>query len=292
MADSVSQFALPVTLAIVMLVMGLHLSREDFTRVLNHPKATVLGLLLQLLLLPILALLVAYVFQLSAIASAGLFLLSLCPGGATSNAFSMFANGDVALSISLTAITSVIVPFTIPLSFMTYLMFSGTPIEKINLPVVLMMKQLIVVTLLPVMIGMTLRHLLLNQVLRILPALKKLSGILMLTVIGLLFATNHQALIESVSSIGIAVVSLCVISMLSAIWLSKGANLSFTSTKTIAIEVGIQNAGTAMLIAFTVLQQPALAMTPLLYGLLMNIPALAFVVWANTKDTDERVADM
>lgn len=292
MADLVSQVALPVTLAIIMLVMGLGLSVHDFTRVFHHPKATVLGLLLQLFLLPVLALVTAFAFQLSAVTSAGLFLLSLCPGGATSNAFSMFAKGDVALSVSLTAITSVITPFTIPMSFMTYLMFNGTPTDMTDLPVLLMMKQLMLITLLPVIIGMMLRHFLSQQVCRWLPVLKKLAGILMLTVIVLLFAINHQALLSNLFSIGIAAIMLCVSAMALAFWFSKRANLDVTSTKTIMIEVGVQNAGTAMLIAFTVLGQPELAMTPLLYGLLMNIPALALVLWANIKRDDKRVVDV
>lgn len=292
MADIVSQILLPVTLAFIMLVMGLSLSRSDFVNLIQAPRETLLGLCLQLLLLPLLAIVIAFTFQLSAIASAGLLLLSLCPGGATSNAFSMFAKGNVALSISLTAITSLIVPFTIPLSFAAYLLLTGDANDDFDFPVGLMMKQLIVVTLIPVITGMLLRHFLIYQTERCLPMLKKLSGVLLISVIVLLFITNHQALSKGISSTGMAVIALCIMSMSIAFWLSRKANLSFASTKTITIEVGVQNAGTAMLIAFTVLNRPELAMTPLLYGLLMNIPAISFVLWVNRKRFNNRAADV
>ncbi len=283
MEQVVSQIVLPITLALIMLVMGMGLTKTDFTRVIKYPKAMLIGLTLQLLVLPLLALIIAYSFQLSAIASAGLFLLSLCPGGATSNMFSLLAKGDVALSVSLTAITSLLIPFSLPITFAAYLAFIGNPIEQMNMPLGLMMKQLIAVTLVPVSVGMLLRHCLTSKVLKAEIILKKMAGISMLTVILLLMATNWATLVKSLSVVGIAALSLCVCSLLLAYLVATKAKLAIPSVRTIAIEVGVQNAGTAMMVAFAVLKQPELALVPLMYGLLMNVPAFSFVWWVNRK---------
>lgn len=281
MAQLVSQLILPITLAFIMLVMGLGLTKADFARVLRYPKAILLGLVLQLLLLPILALVVALVFELSATASAGLFLLSLCPGGATSNMFSALAKGDVALSISLTAVTSFIIPFSLPVTFAFYLAYLGQAEQAFALPLGVMIKQLVAVTLVPVLLGMWLRHLAFNTVNKITPVLTKLAGISMVTVICLLIATNYGTVVKAVSISGIAVLSLCLLGLLLGYLVATKAGLTLGSVKTIALEVGVQNAGTAMMVAYVILQQPQLALIPLMYGLLMNIPALLFVYWVN-----------
>lgn len=283
MEQVVSQIVLPITLALIMLVMGMGLTKTDFTRIIKYPKAMLIGLTLQLLVLPLLALIIAYSFQLSAIASAGLFLLSLCPGGATSNMFSLLAKGDVALSVSLTAITSLLIPFSLPITFAAYLAFIGNPIEQMDMPLGLMMKQLIAVTLVPVSVGMLLRHFLTSKVIKAEVILKKIAGISMLTVILLLMATNWATLVKSLSVVGIAALSLCVCSLLLAYLVATKAKLATPSVRTIAIEVGVQNAGTAMMVAFAVLKQPELALVPLMYGLLMNVPAFSFVWWVNRK---------
>lgn len=292
MQQLISQIVLPITLALIMLVMGLGLTTHDFKKVLIFPKATITGLLLQLLFLPLLAIVVTLLFNLSPIASAGLFLLSLCPGGATSNMFSLLARGDVALSVSLTAITSIIVPLSLPLSFAAYLAFFDGTTQQINMPIAVIMKQLIVVTLVPVVVGMLLRHFLTAKVMGIEPVLKKTAAIAMITVIVLLMATNWATLVKSVSIVGVAAIMLCVLALTSAYWLSTFIGLAPGAIRTIAIEVGVQNAGTAMLVAFTVLKQPDLALIPLMYGLLMNIPAFSFVWWVNRPKNAQQVSNV
>ena len=287
MAQLVSQVILPIALALIMLVMGMGLTAKDFKNLVIFPKAVVLGLALQLLFLPVLAITIALVFQLDPVASAGLFLLSLCPGGATSNMFSSLAKGNVALSVSLTAITSLLVPFLLPISFAFYLSFSGSSLVELNMPIALIMKQLIMVTLAPVLIGMLLRHLLTEKIKKVTPILKKLAAILMVVVIILLMATNWRTLIASLSIVGVASIGLCTMALSLAYVISQKLGLNGQSVRTIAIEVGVQNAGTAMLVALTVLNQPELALIPLMYGLLMNIPAFSFVWWVNTSQHKE-----
>lgn len=277
MAQLFTQVLLPITLAFIMLVMGMGLTTKDFKRVFTYPKAFALGLSLQMLLLPVLALTIAWSFNLSFIASAGLFLVSLAPGGATSNLFSALAKADVALSVSLTAVTSVLVPFSLPLIFGLYLSVVDNPAEQFDLPVAKMMMQLVVITLIPVLVGMLLRHRFTDKVTRYYPLMTKLAGLSLLLVILLIVSTNWHVMVNSVSVDGAAALSLAFCGFLIGFLVSKTLGLAIRSVKTISIEVGLQNAGTAMMVALVVLQQPELAFIPMMYGLLMNIPAFSFV---------------
>lgn len=280
MAEYVSQIALPITLAFIMLAMGLGLTLSDFKRLYVQPKATLLGLALQLFLLPCIALILAYVLNLSMMASAGLFLVSLCPGGATSNLFSYLAKGDVALSITLTAITSIIVPISLPILFMSYLSFLGDGHSNFSMPISIMIKQLLLVTFTPVLVGMLLRHYCPSFINAIERPIKLIATLTMLTVIVLLLITNLTVVQKMVSASGLAALLLCTITLSVSYVIARKLLTNNHHVKTIAIEAGVQNAGTAMMVALTLLEQPALAVIPLMYGLLMNIPALCFVFWS------------
>lgn len=280
MAEYVSQIALPITLAFIMLAMGLGLTLFDFKRLYVQPKATLLGLALQLFLLPCIALILAYVLNLSMMASAGLFLVSLCPGGATSNLFSYLAKGDVALSITLTAITSIIVPISLPILFMSYLSFLGDGHSNFSMPISIMIKQLLLVTFTPVLVGMLLRHYCPSFINAIERPIKLIATLTMLTVIVLLLITNLTVVQKMVSASGLAALLLCTITLSVSYVIARKLLTNNHHVKTIAIEAGVQNAGTAMMVALTLLEQPALAVIPLMYGLLMNIPALCFVFWS------------
>ena len=283
MQQIVSQVALPVVLAMIMLSMGLGLTTRNFTDVARHPLSAALGLGLQMCGLPILALLVIVLFDLSAVAAAGLFLLSLCPGGATSNLFSYLARGNVALSISLTAITSLIVPFTLPLLFMAYTEASGGQLAAFTMPLGMMVMQLVVVTLVPVLVGMGIRHFAANWAQRVEPMAKKVATMAMISVIILLIATNLPLVMDMASVNGVAVLGLSCVALVIAYLVASKAGLAAADVRTVAMETGIQNAGTAMMVAMTLLQQPQLAMIPLMYGLLMNIPAFGFIAWVQYK---------
>lgn len=279
-AQAVTQIMLPVVLGLVMLGMGLSLQIKDFKAVLTEPKAAMIGLLLQLLLLPILALFIIKVFALNQTAAAGLFLLALCPGGATSNLFSFLAKGNLALSVCLTSLVSMLSPLILPITFIGFIHYSGSADNQLfDLPLLPAMKQLAVVTLLPTVVGMSIRYFADKWSQSAIPLVKKGSTIAMLLVITALVLTNLTIIPAMLSLQGVAVVTMCSLALIIAYFMSGKLNVNNTDRKTIAIEVGIQNAGTAMMIAFTIMHQPALATIPLLYGLLMNIPAFIFVYW-------------
>ncbi|MBA5683530.1 bile acid:sodium symporter family protein [Photobacterium damselae subsp. damselae] len=283
MQHIVTQVLLPITLAIVMLGMGLGLKRADFSRVITQPKSSIIGLCLQIFMLPTLALVLIQLFPLSSTAAAGLFLVSLCPGGATSNLFSLIAKGDVALSITLTAVISLLSPFLLPLVFITYLDIHGSQLEQFQLPIDLAIKQLIAVTVLPISLGMIITKWLPKQSQLIQPMVKKLSTIAMLLIILALLITNQKIFDRFISIEGIAVLLLSSCSLFLAYFITGKIKVSQQAQRTIAIEVGVQNAGTAMMVALSIMHQPQLAVVPLMYGLLMNIPACLFIAWVSRK---------
>ncbi|HIF9152686.1 TPA: bile acid:sodium symporter family protein [Photobacterium damselae] len=283
MQHIVTQVLLPITLAIVMLGMGLGLKRADFSRVITQPKSSIIGLCLQIFMLPTLALVLIQLLPLSSTAAAGLFLVSLCPGGATSNLFSLIAKGDVALSITLTAVISLLSPFLLPLVFITYLDIHGSQLEQFQLPIDLAIKQLIAVTVLPISLGMIITKWLPKQSQLIQPMVKKLSTIAMLLIILALLITNQKIFDRFISIEGIAVLLLSSCSLFLANFIAGKIKVSQQAQRTIAIEVGVQNAGTAMMVALSIMHQPQLAVVPLMYGLLMNIPACLFVAWVSRK---------
>ncbi|ENO8809723.1 bile acid:sodium symporter family protein [Photobacterium damselae] len=283
MQHIVTQVLLPITLAIVMLGMGLGLKRADFSRVITQPKSSIIGLCLQIFMLPALALVLIQLLPLSSTAAAGLFLVSLCPGGATSNLFSLIAKGDVALSITLTAVISLLSPFLLPLIFITYLDIHGSQLEQFQLPIDLAIKQLIAVTVLPISLGMIITKWLPKQSQLIQPMVKKLSTIAILLIILALLITNQKIFNRFISIEGSAVLLLSSCSLFLAYFIAGKIKVSQQAQRTIAIEVGVQNAGTAMMVALSIMHQPQLAVVPLMYGLLMNIPACLFVAWVSRK---------
>lgn len=279
MQQLVAQVLLPAVLASIMLGMGLGLQLADFKRVLIQPKAALLGLLLQALFLPLLALLIILLLPLSPVAAAGLFLLALCPGGATSNLFSFIVRGDVALSITLTAVSSLLSPFTLPLLFVSYLTFSQGSGADFVLPLAPAIKQLALVTLLPIACGMLLRRIFPLWAERVQPMLRRLATIAMLLLIVALLVLNpqvHQALF---SVTVLAILLLSSLAIATGALLAAKAGFSAQVQRTLGLEVGIQNAGAAMLVALSIMQQPALATVPLLYGIVMNLPVFGFVYY-------------
>lgn len=278
MAEWLAQVALPWVLAGVMLAMGLSLTRGDFVRVARYPRRLALGLSLQLLALPLLAWLVVVLLPLSPIQAAGLLLVSLVPGGATSNLFSYLVQGDLALSMTLTAVAALVIPFTLPLIMGINFTLLDLPADTIALPYWSTVAQLAVVTLLPAAIGMAVRSRLPAASLAVwLPRIKALTGVAMVAIVVSLFAAYHARLPALLSVETLAVLSLCVVSMLVGARVARVFRLPESSQRAITVEVGVQNAGVAMLVAFAILQWPQLGLVPLLYGLMMNVPVFLWV---------------
>ncbi|MGM0983005.1 MAG: bile acid:sodium symporter family protein [Pseudomonadota bacterium] len=284
-----SQVALPWVLASVMMAMGLSLIGADFARTWHHPRRVMLGIALQMLALPLLAWGLVLVLPLPPLAAAGLLLVSLVPGGATSNMFSYLVQGDLALSVTLTAIAAVMAPFTLPLVMGWNLELLGLTTGGLALPYWHTVGQLLLVTLLPVLAGMLLRRALpATWHERILPGVKGFTGVAMVSVVVALFVSHAERLPALISIETLAVLLLCLLSMLLGHRVARRLGLPHASVRAITVEVGVQNAGVAMMVAFVLLQQPAIGLVPLLYGLLMNVPAFVWMfacLWRDRHPT-------
>jgi BASS family bile acid:Na+ symporter len=303
-----TQLVLPIVLALMMLAMGLSLTLNDFRRIAKYPKAALLGISLQLLLLPLVAwclilfirLLIPLSEDLSGVLSSisssessqllflGLLILAACPGGATSNVISYLAGGDAALSISMTALVSLLVPFIIPVSLAYQFNWLGGDAIAVQLPLLKTVMQLVLVTVIPVLLGMVIRHYWTQRIIKWEPVISKVVGFIFVCLVLMLTVVQWPKLQEMGLSVGLVCLSLCLISMLLAYAMSGSCGFNRKVKKTLAIEVGFQNAGTGMFIAAVLLQNPNLALVPLMYGLVMNLPAFILIIINSCQAEPER----
>ncbi len=273
---------LPVALFIIMLGMGLTLRLADFAQLRYRPVAIVAGVVLQLIVLPLLAWLVVSLMNLPLLLAAGLMIVSFAPGGATSNMISYLCRADTALSISLTAITSLIIPFSLPwLTWLTleYLLGEGV---LVALPLLTTIMKLVVVTLVPVALGLVINHRWPQVCAQLQRPIKVLSLVFMVIVVVVISWANRQVLPELLPVLSPAIVLLASSAMLLAgLFARYLLRLDTATALTLSIETGVQNAGTALMVTGALLQQPEMSLAVLLYGILMQIPALLLVVWRN-----------
>lgn len=270
----------PAVLFVIMLAMGLGLERADFVRVAQRPRAVIIGCIAQLLVLPAMAFSLAFAFDAPPEVAVGLVLLASAPGGPTSNLFSDLARGDTALSITLTAVGGVVVPFTLPLFVgLALRLFLGTQAE-IALPIGQTVVQLLVVTLVPVVLGMTLRERRPQLAARIERVLKRVAvWVLALMIVGAV-AKERARIGELVVQAGVLVLVLNVSTMALGFVLGRAARLSAAQSVTLTLEVGIQNAALAMAVALGILGSAAIAIPAALYGMLMYASCFAVVLVA------------
>jgi BASS family bile acid:Na+ symporter len=276
-ATVLTKVVLPIALGIVMLGLGLGLRLEDFTRVVRKPKAALIGIACQMLLLPLLAFAIVKAFAMPAELAVGLVILALCPGGATSNMFSLLARGDVALSVSLTAVVSVITPLTIPIAggfAMSALMGANATLE---LPILKTILTLFAITLVPVTIGMAIRHFASSFAERCDRAVRVLSIVLLAVIIlGILKNTGADKVKEFFALAGWPALALNMLSILAGVGIARLASLRREQVVTIGMEVGLQNGTTALFVTGTVLQSPTMSIAPAIYSLLMFATGAAF----------------
>ena len=275
--DTFIQVGLPVSLGLIMLSMGMMLKTADFQSVSKHPKAFIIGLSAQMILVPLLALLLLQIFKLPPLLAVGLLILSFSPGGTTSNLFSYMAKGDVALSIALTTAASIITPFSIPLLTELAISMQMGENKDIVIPIGLTMKRLFVVTLLPVVIGMLWRIFKPTLADKVQPIIHKVSVILFIAVIFSMVISQWDNMPDFLSQVGIIVTIMIIMAMLLGYFIAKLTRLTPQQVKTLSIEVGMQNGGMALIVTQGVLNNPTMSIVPVIYGLIMLIPVLIFV---------------
>lgn len=267
---------LPLALIFVLFGMGMSLTVGDFKRVMLSPLASAVGVFCQLIVLPLTAFAVARVLGLRGETAVGLMLLAACPGGPTSNLISHLSKGDGALSVTLTAVSSVVAVFTIPwvvgLS-MSHFLGSAASIE---LPFWKTLIQLMIVTLLPIALGMSLRAAKPAFADRMAQPANVLS-IVFLGLVILLAVLREDNLAEQFRVAGPAAVTLNVVTMVLAFYIAKLFQLPRTQQITISIEAGIQNGTLALAIALGILGNPPIAMPAVIYSLFMFVTGGAMI---------------
>jgi BASS family bile acid:Na+ symporter len=270
------EIAVPVILLLIMISMGMELALADFRRVLEMPRSAAVGLCGQMLLLPAAGLAFAHWPGFSPEVAIGIVVITACPGGATSNVFSYLARGNVALSITLTSLSSVLCFVTIPIWVDLGLrLFDPTlsPGEAAGgLPVLGTAARLLLVTLLPVGLGMGIRALRPAWSDRVRTPLRRSMALLMAVSIAIIVASEwEQVVVDLDRAAGAAL--LLVSAMLAAAWaLGRLSRLSDRDAFTISIEVGLQNGALATLVVVSLLGRPELIVFPGAYAVLSFLP--------------------
>lgn len=269
---------LPAALFVIMLGMGLGLTSADFARVLTEPKAVLIGLLAQLLMLPLVGFGLARVFTLSPELAVGVVILAACPGGPTSNLITYLVRGNTALSITLTAISSLITVFSIPWVVnlgMQRFLGTGTTLQLSVLQTIL---QIAVITLIPVSLGMLLRRHRPRFAAQTEKWVKWLSLVFLGLIIFGLMLKERANLPSFFWQVGGVTLMLNVLTMALGYGLAKLSQLDDRSAKAITVEVGIQNGTLAIAIASapTFLNQPTMAIPAAIYSLVMFLTSGVF----------------
>ena len=238
--DSGSKIFLIVSLFIIMMGMGLSLTKADFRRVLQYPKAVLLGFLNQIILLPLIAFGLIQLFDVSNEIAIGVMILSACPGGPTSNLVTHLAKGDTALSVTLTAVNSIVTILTIPI-IVNFALGEFSSGEEVTSPVGAIVGSLIVIIAIPLIIGMTIK----NKKPQVAKKMDKpvrvvSTAIIFLVIIGIVIKERAQ-LVEQISESFFIVITLNVLTMLVGFITAKMVKLKFKEALTICLESGNQN---------------------------------------------------
>jgi BASS family bile acid:Na+ symporter len=270
---------IPGALALIMLGMGMRLHIADFTRVFREPKAVLVGLACQIVVLPIIALGLVLIFPMRPEFSIGLMLIALSPGGVVSNMFSLLARGDLGLSVSLTAISSSACVLTVPFLLSLLLpLFLGVD-TQISLPILSTMKQIAYMTIIPVSLGMLINSQAPKFCDWMEQPLKVFSTAFLGIAVVLILLREQERFVELLFSAGPAAVLLNVVAMALGWVIAHWAVLSSQQQRTLVIEVGIQNAilATAIAVSPAMLNNITIAMVPTIYGFTMMVIVAAYL---------------
>lgn len=280
MESGIITILLPLALAIIMVGLGLELTPKDFARVTKHPKAVLVALFCQLVLLVGIAFIICKVLALPPLLAVGLMLLAASPGGSTANLFSYLFKGDLALNITLTAINSVIAAITLPLIVNFSIMHFMQDSQQITLQFSKIL-QVFGIIIIPVCIGMIVRHNAprltekLNKPLRIFAV-----TFLILIIIGAI-VSERANIMTYLTQVGLATVLFCIFSLTIGYFVPRLMKINAQQARACAFEIGIHNSTLAMTIALTVLSSTAVAMPAAVYSIFMYIFAAIFGVLLN-----------
>ena len=267
----------PIALALIMLGLGLGLSTRDFLRVINNPKDFTVGIICQLILLPIVAYILLLILRLPVELALGLMIIAAAPGGVTSNVLTKFANGDVALSISLTAIGSLISIFSVPfIVFSSAKLLGVTDLSSDITMTGIALKMALVVTV-PVILGMIIRRFAENFISSNINIVNRITGFLFIVVFAAIWIEERENIISYLGQAGLAVLILNVVMMTLAFYIAKGFATGIPQRKCISLECGLQNGTLAVFVATQIFNDVAYMVPTAAYALIMYITGFIFI---------------
>lgn len=277
--DFVTGVLLPLILAFIMYALGLGLTHWDFRRILQQPKALIVGVLSQFVLLPVFCFVLLQAFGMTGVFAVGFMILAACPTGTTSNLLTYLARGDVALALSFTAVASVLTIVTLPLITAWSLNHFMGASQEVAVPVGDMMAQVFAVVGLPVLLGMLTRHFKPVLAQRWEPRATRVATVLFVLVVLAAVAKNWGLLVQHFSSLAVFAVVLNVLVMVAGFVAAWATRLSRSQSVTVAIETGVQNATLALMIGSSVLGNDALGLPGAIYGVMMYAGGIVFAFW-------------
>ena len=274
----------PIALALIMLGLGLGLTVKDFKRVLTTPKDFLVGIVCQLILLPIIAYLIILVLRLPIEIALGLMIIASAPGGVTSNVLTKFANGDVALSISLTAVGSLIRIISVPfIVFTSADLLNVTEMSKKITMTGIAIKMALVVTV-PVIFGMIIRSYADNFISSNLKMINKITGLLFIIVFIAVWVEERENIFSYLAQAGTAVLALNIIMMILAFYIAKFFASGIPQKKCISLECGLQNGTLAVFVATQIFDNVAYVVPTAAYALIMYITGFIFIYLLRDKN--------
>ncbi len=267
----------PIALALIMLALGLGLTGQDFLRVVKQPKDFIVGLICQLILLPIIAFILIKIFNTPLELALGVMIIAAAPGGVTSNVLTKFANGDVALSVSLTAIISLISIISVPfIVFKSADLLQVTSITNEISMIGISMKMFLVVTL-PVLLGMLIRKFATNFITSKTQLIQRISIILFTIVFVAIWVEEWENIMSYISQAGTITLILNIIMMIVGYYVAKFLASGVAQRKCISLECGLQNGTLAVFVASQLFSDITFLIPTAAYALIMFLTSLIFV---------------
>ena len=270
---------LPI-LTLLMFELGLTVKLADFQLLAKDPKPVLVALFGQIILLPIIAFVLASVFHFTPLFYIGVVLIACCPGGSSSNVFSMLAKGNVALSILLTALSSIITLFTIPFIMSTAVTWIGNTMNsEIHLPMGNLLVQNILLMFVPILLGAFVRKKWNKTADKLNRVLSKIAIPTLLLLAGVFFVQHRQTIYDNIQVLGTCITLLILLAIGGAAILSRMFKFNTSTRRTIVIEVGMQNAAQAIAIASSpfIFNNGVIAIPAIIYALMMNVILLTYV---------------
>ena len=280
----VTDIFLPIALAFIMFALGLGLTGTDFLRVIKQPKDFFVGAISQIILLPVIAFVLVKIWPISPELAIGVMIIAAAPGGVTSNILTSFARGDVALSISLTAIISLLSVITVPFIIVTSLGLLGSENVSQNISLTSMAISMFLIVTVPVIIGMIFRRFASNTAINFEPIAKKISVVLFIIVLFGAILAEKDNIVSYFADAGLITFVLNVLMMVVAFYVAKLFGTGNAQKKCIAIECGLQNGTLAIFVGTTLFGGGAFVIPAATYSLIMFVTSLIFVFFVRNTN--------